>query len=94
MNRLSTTHDPKYKFIKSDYVIGRQGLTVSNAEDLMVANKRQEQTISKFRNGPLNILISTSVLEEGIDVKSCNCVIRSVPPDDFRAYIQVRTFVK
>jgi endoribonuclease Dicer len=63
---------------------------MGKAEELMMANKRQEQTIGKFRNGALNVLVSTSVLEEGIDVKSCNCVIRAFPPDDFRAYIQSR----
>jgi endoribonuclease Dicer len=87
---LCATHDPKYRFIKADYVIGRQGLAVSNAGDLMVANKRQENTIFNFRTAKLNVLVSTSVLEEGIDVKSCNCVIRAFPPEDFRAYIQVK----
>lgn len=66
---------------------------MGKAEELMMANKRQEHTIYKFRTGALNVLVSTSVLEEGIDVKSCNCVIRAFPPDDFRAYIQVLIFL-
>lgn len=62
---------------------------MGKTEELMAANKRQEQTIAKFRTNSINVLVSTSVLEEGIDVKSCNCVIRAFPPSDFRAYIQV-----
>ncbi|KAI6224621.1 hypothetical protein M3Y95_00772100 [Aphelenchoides besseyi] len=90
LNRVASTNPSKYGFIKADYVIGRQGFSISNADELVVANKRQEQTISKFRSNTLNVLVSTSVLEEGIDVKSCNTVIRVAPPNDFRSYIQSR----
>ncbi|KAI6228850.1 hypothetical protein M3Y99_01177100 [Aphelenchoides fujianensis] len=90
LNRVATTSPAEFGFIKADYVIGRQGFSLHNTEEVIVANRRQEQTISRFRTGALNILVSTSVLEEGIDVKSCNLVIRVAPPADFRSYIQSR----
>ena len=37
-----------------------------------------EQTIAKFKTGRINCLVSTDVLEEGIDVTQCNLVIRYV----------------
>ncbi|CAD5218774.1 unnamed protein product [Bursaphelenchus okinawaensis] len=80
----------KYNFIKPDYVIGRQGNVLNNDEDVKIANKRQETIIKRFRQAELNILVSTSVLEEGIDIKSCNCVIRFTPPQKFKSYIQSR----
>lgn len=36
----------------------------------------QEDTIRSFRQGKLNLLISTSVAEEGLDIPDCNLVIR------------------
>lgn len=36
----------------------------------------QAGTIQKFRNGSLNLLISTSVAEEGLDIPECNLVVR------------------
>lgn len=38
--------------------------------------KEQNDTIQKFREGDLNLLISTSVAEEGLDIPECNVVIR------------------
>lgn len=36
----------------------------------------QKDTIRSFRNGDLNLLISTSVAEEGLDIPECNLVVR------------------
>lgn len=36
----------------------------------------QKDTIRKFRQGDLNLLISTSVAEEGLDIPECNLVVR------------------
>ena len=44
--------------------------------------------MTKFRKGRINLLISTSVIEEGVDVPKCNLVVRFDLPQNFRAYIQ------
>lgn len=38
--------------------------------------REQKETIQTFRDGDLNLLISTSVAEEGLDIPECNVVIR------------------
>jgi endoribonuclease Dicer len=38
--------------------------------------RQQMVTIHQFRNGAINLLIATSVAEEGLDIPDCNCVIR------------------
>jgi endoribonuclease Dicer len=42
------------------------------------------------RRGELNVVISTSVVEEGLDVRKCNLIIRYEFPPNFRSYVQVR----
>ena len=37
---------------------------------------KQRNTIEQFRNGQRNLLVSTTVLEEGFDVPACNLVVR------------------
>ncbi|KAF5903248.1 putative ATP-dependent RNA helicase DHX58, partial [Clarias magur] len=41
-----------------------------------MTQREQKDTIQKFRDGNLNLLISTSVAEEGLDIPECNVVIR------------------
>ena len=36
----------------------------------------QEEKIATFRNGKCNLLVSTSVLEEGLDIPACDVVVR------------------
>ncbi|KAM4622670.1 ATP-dependent RNA helicase DHX58 [Discoglossus pictus] len=51
------------------------GAGYSNQSKHMTQNE-QLQVIERFRNGHLNLLISTSVAEEGLDIPQCNTVVR------------------
>ncbi|CAL8302864.1 unnamed protein product [Merluccius merluccius] len=46
-----------------------------NGNNCMSQNQ-QKDTIREFREGTLNLLISTSVAEEGLDIPECNLVVR------------------
>ncbi|KAG7442304.1 P-loop containing nucleoside triphosphate hydrolase protein [Guyanagaster necrorhizus] len=50
----------------------------------------QEETLRDFRRGEKNLIISTSVAEEGIDVQACGCVIRWDPPPNMVSWLQSR----
>ncbi|XP_066554515.1 ATP-dependent RNA helicase DHX58 [Amia ocellicauda] len=51
------------------------GAGISNQAGHMT-QRQQKNTIQDFRNGHLNLLISTSVAEEGLDIRECNLVVR------------------
>jgi endoribonuclease Dicer len=57
-------------------------------EEVVSAKHRMKETLRKFRTGAVNLLISTSVVEEGIDVPSCNLVVKYDFPQTYRSYIQ------
>ncbi|KAK0222957.1 hypothetical protein EDD85DRAFT_778913 [Armillaria nabsnona] len=50
----------------------------------------QDETLNDFRIGEKNLIVSTSVAEEGIDVQACGCVIRWDPPQNMVSWLQSR----
>ncbi|XP_057825628.2 endoribonuclease Dicer homolog 3a [Cryptomeria japonica] len=53
-------------------------------------SKTQQKALENFSSEKVQVLVSTDVIEEGIDVKNCNCVIRFDLPVNMRSYIQSR----
>ncbi|KAG8856530.1 Dicer-like protein 1 [Serendipita sp. 411] len=52
--------------------------------------RAQENIVEDFRRGRLNLLIATSVAEEGLDFPLCSFVCRFDPPKTLPQYIQSR----
>ena len=88
--RVLSKSQPGLRRAKCDYIVGHgdtKGYTNLRKETHMKA-KKQHEILERFRKEKINLLISTSVVEEGLDVPKCNLVIRFDFPPNFRAYIQ------
>lgn len=54
------------------------------------SRKERTEILDSFRRGEVHLIVATQVLEEGLDVPSCNLVIRFDPPATVRSFIQSR----
>uniref|UniRef100_A0A8C9WJP4 RNA helicase n=1 Tax=Scleropages formosus TaxID=113540 RepID=A0A8C9WJP4_SCLFO len=55
-----------------------------------MTSNEQKEVLRKFRTGEINLLIATTVAEEGLDIKECNIVIRYGLVTNEIAMIQAR----
>ncbi|XP_022864537.1 endoribonuclease Dicer homolog 2 isoform X3 [Olea europaea var. sylvestris] len=69
----------------------RTEYTAGNTSKLQSqSRKEQNKIVDEFRKGTVNIIIATSMLEEGLDVQRCNLVIRFDPSATVCSFIQSR----
>lgn len=90
LQRITETSQ-EYDFLKPDYAIGLAA-TASSKYSCITKRKPSEQAkmLDNFRKSNLNVIVTTSVLEEGIDLPTCSTVIRYDEPKNFREYVQSR----
>lgn len=60
----------------------RSWSNMSNLSSLLL------QVLRKFRAHETNLLIATSIVEEGVDIPKCNLVVRFDLPTEYRSYVQ------
>ncbi|CAL7946238.1 unnamed protein product [Xylocopa violacea] len=83
-----STYDEEYKFLQPDFLIGHSVNPYVNSREGMCTGRWQNETLHKFRNGLINCIIATDVIDEGIDIPKCALVIRFNLAMDVRTYIQ------
>lgn len=83
-------HDPDFKFLNVQYTVDKTADPISEAKEAEQEHRKQEEVLKKFRMHECNLLISTSVLEEGFDLPKCNLVVRWDPPNSYRSYVQCK----
>ncbi|TRM58708.1 hypothetical protein BD626DRAFT_410125 [Schizophyllum amplum] len=56
----------------------------------VLLDEKLDETLADFRLGIKNVIVSTSVAEEGIDIQACGCVVRWDPPPNMASWVQSR----
>ncbi|KAI4342145.1 hypothetical protein MLD38_026801 [Melastoma candidum] len=75
---------PRHSQWKTNYLTGNSSRLQSQTR------KQQNELVEAFRKGEVNVIVATSILEEGLDVQSCNLVIRFDPSATVCSFIQSR----
>eukprot|EP00794_Sanderia_malayensis_P019899 gene19899-21843_t len=104
INDVALRFGETYQGIKSDYVYGHNIEEVLRAEHstngdhteqavvgekgTKMTSRKQEKILRSFRNAGFNVLVSTSVVEEGVDIRKCNLVIKFDGISNYREYVQ------
>ncbi len=91
LSHLLTIHPlTKDTFMASTFV----GTSNSSKRKLSIGElldvRNQKETLDHLKSGERNLVIATSVLEEGIDVSACNIVICYNKPATLKSFIQRR----
>ncbi|KAH8316364.1 hypothetical protein KR067_005872 [Drosophila pandora] len=70
------------------FMVGRN--SISQDFESVLEGKFQKSAIQQFRDGEANLMICSSVLEEGIDVQACNYVLILDSLKTFNMYVQTK----
>lgn len=64
-------NSPVASFVRSEILIGHKSST-----NIGMTGHQQQEIIKHFTSGTINVIIATSVAEEGLDIPACNVVFR------------------
>ncbi|XP_077415701.1 endoribonuclease Dicer isoform X2 [Vanacampus margaritifer] len=92
LNRLikeAGKQDPELAYINNNFITGHTiGKNQPRNKQMEVEFRKQEEVLRKFRAHETNLLIATSIVEEGVDIPKCNLVVRFDLPTEYRSYVQ------
>eukprot|EP00158_Paraphelidium_tribonemae_P009679 Partr_v1_DN28928_c2_g1_i1_m25909 putative Dicer-like endonuclease involved in cleaving double- stranded RNA in the RNA interference (RNAi) pathway. Produces 21 to 25 bp dsRNAs (siRNAs) which target the selective destruction of homologous RNAs leading to sequence-specific suppression of gene expression, called post-transcriptional gene silencing (PTGS). Part of a broad host defense response against viral infection and transposons len=89
LERFLSTYPHINAALRVGLILGHGSSGVSGGKARFKSDN-QAEIISNFRNGKVNLLIATSVAEEGIDIPQCSLIIRFDPCPTLISYIQSR----
>ncbi|XP_044014882.1 endoribonuclease Dicer [Aphidius gifuensis] len=93
LNEVSK-NDPELHFLSPLYTVENTNDDVSYSKDPEAEHKKQEEVLKRFRIHECNLLISTAILEEGIEIPKCNFVVRYNFPKCYRSYVHCKSRAK
>lgn len=85
-----TKHDPDLDYLSVQFTGDRIADPITETKQFENEHRKQEEVLKRFRMHSCNLLIGTSVLEEGIELPKCNLVVRWNLPTTYRSYVQCK----
>lgn len=86
LSEIVSSYKPLQSWIKCDFIIGNNTKSIRNISSA----RHQRKVLQKFSSHKLNLIVATSVAEEGLDIQRCNIVIRFNVPETQIRLIQSR----
>lgn len=80
--------NPDYRHIKPNFVVGYNINPYNDTREGAFSRYMNRTVLKDFSENEINTLIASDVIEEGIDIRSCNYVIMFDKPKNFRSYVQ------
>ncbi|CEL52087.1 endoribonuclease Dicer [Rhizoctonia solani AG-1 IB] len=77
-------------WVKAAALVGHGDGSRAGFEGSGMAHATQRSTVRSFRSGDINLVIATSVAEEGLDFQACKLVVRLDAPQTMVGYLQSR----
>ena len=91
LNELLSTHPMTRAIVKCSTFVGTSANSSrKTAVGEWLDSSQQQDTLIDFRRQERNLIIATSVLEEGIDISACNTVICFNKSANLKSFIQRR----
>lgn len=82
---------PDLKHIRAGAFLGCASSAARKGDIIELTNPDdQTDAVNELRTGKKNLLISTSVMEEGVDIPACDLVICFDPINNLRSFVQRR----
>ncbi|XP_027844608.1 endoribonuclease Dicer isoform X4 [Aphis gossypii] len=74
--------------IVCEFIVGARGIISPDSKEMVYKKQQNNDIIKRFNDNIINVLITSEVLEEGVDIQTCNYVIRYDSPKNFPSYVQ------
>lgn len=88
LTRYAKSNPAKFNIVP-DFMVGANN-QIPDSVDTILETKHNRSVVERFRKNEINLIVASSVLEEGIDLQMCNLVLCYDTPNSFRSYVQTK----